>query len=106
MQLSSAVIPPSQNAVEGAYNDLLLLSIASDGSQLLINQYTNGNWTGSSIPEPTKDLSSFNFTSGALIASPDEPRFVGLDSNGTIQSFKISLENTTKWEYEGVVLSN
>ena len=103
VQLSSAVIPASKNADKGSYNDLLLLSVASDGSQLLINQYTNqtgGNWTGSSIPELTKAPSSFNFTSGALIASPDEPRFVGLDSNGTIQSFKISLENSTKWEYE------
>ncbi|KAL5427714.1 hypothetical protein PMIN04_001212 [Paraphaeosphaeria minitans] len=109
MQLSAAVIPASGNADPGTYNDLLLLSIASDGSQLLINQYTNQtgkNWTGSSIPELTKAPSTFNFTSGALIASPDEPRFVGLQSNGSIQSFKINLDNTTKWEYEGAVLSD
>ncbi|KAF2443684.1 hypothetical protein P171DRAFT_432881 [Karstenula rhodostoma CBS 690.94] len=109
MQLSSAVIPASQDADAGSNNDVLLLSLASDGSQLLINQYTNQTgkqWTGSSMPELTKAPSTFNFTAGALIASPDEPRFVGLESDGTIQSFKISLENTTKWEYEGAVFSD
>lgn len=57
------------------------------------------------MPELSKAPSKFNFTAGALIASPDEPRFVGLESNGTIHTYKISLENTTKWEYEGSVLS-
>jgi hypothetical protein len=105
VQLSSAVIPASGDEA-AASNDLLLLSIANDGSQLCINQYSDqtGNWTGSFIPELTKAPSNTNSTAGALVASPDEPRFFGLESNGTIQSFKISQENATQWEYEGVVL--
>jgi hypothetical protein len=105
VQLSSAVIPASGDAASTS-NDLLLVSIADDGSQLLINQYSDqtGNWTGSSIPELTKAPSNTNFTAGAVVASPDEPRFFAMESNGTIQSFKISQKNATQWEYEGVVL--
>jgi hypothetical protein len=100
VQLSSAVIPASGDEA-AASNDLLLLSIANDGSQF---SDQTGNWTGSFIPELTKAPSNTNSTAGALVASPDEPRFFGLESNGTIQSFKISQENATQWEYEGVVL--
>ncbi|KAJ4302701.1 hypothetical protein N0V90_001591 [Kalmusia sp. IMI 367209] len=107
LQLSSAVIPASGAAALNS-NDLLLLSIASDGSKLLINQYSNqtGNWTGSSAPQWTGAPSDLNFTAGALVAAPDQPRFVGLESNGTIQSFKISEKTATQWEYEGVIVAN
>ncbi|KAJ4348008.1 uncharacterized protein N0V89_009380 [Didymosphaeria variabile] len=107
LQLSSAIIPAS-GASASTSNDLLLLSTAGDGSQLLMNQYSNqtGNWTGSSTPEFAKAPSTFNFTAGALVAAPDEARFIGLESNGTIQSFKISKNAATQWEYDGVVLPN